>query len=68
MTAEDGRNPAPRSDRRGPGSTVGILMACGLVAGALVGGVAYYSPAPGALIGGGLGIVLGLLIDRWRKS
>lgn len=49
------------------GSAVGVLMAIGLIVGAVVGGAHYYSPAPGALIGGGVGVVLGLMIDGWRR-
>ncbi len=47
-------------------SAIGILMAVGLVAGGAIGGFGFASPAPGALIGGGIGILLGLLLD-WRQ-
>ncbi|RMF70762.1 MAG: hypothetical protein D6740_07725 [Alphaproteobacteria bacterium] len=47
-------------------SAIGILMAIGLVAGGAIGGFGFASPAPGALIGGGIGIVLGLFLD-WRQ-
>ncbi len=67
--AERNEKPAPNGDvRRTRGSAVGVLMAIGLVGGAVIGGAGYYSPAPGALIGGGIGILLGLFIDRWRRQ
>ncbi|GIX17215.1 MAG: hypothetical protein KatS3mg119_1401 [Rhodothalassiaceae bacterium] len=56
-------------DTRPPStSAVGVLMAVGLVAGGAIGGFGFASPAPGALIGGVLGIALGLLLDRLRRS
>ncbi|RMF71184.1 MAG: hypothetical protein D6740_07120 [Alphaproteobacteria bacterium] len=55
-------------DTRPPStSAVGVLMAAGLVAGGAIGGFGFASPAPGALIGGALGIALGLLLDRRRR-
>ncbi len=45
-------------------SAIGILMAVGLVAGGAIGGFGFASPAPGALIGGGMGILIGLFLDR----
>ncbi len=49
-----------------PTSAIGILMAIGLVAGGAIGGFGLASPAPGALIGGGIGVLLGLFLD-WRR-
>ncbi len=60
------RNTTP--DRPPATSAIGILMAIGLVAGGAIGGFEFASPAPGALIGGGVGILLGLLLDWWRRQ
>lgn len=61
---ETGQDPAELPTAR-DFTRIGVFLFLGLLAGAVIGGFGFYSPAVGALIGAGTGLVLAVYLD-WR--